>query len=277
MFGPNFSGFGQRGFISFMIDETTYYKDQIRIVLKRTKLFTNKYPKIILFILVTILSIYLFNNELFSEFVSTLDQFVFLGEFIGGILSGSLALLSDSAHNLSDTLAIALSYFAHTVGKKPKNTKKTYGYKRAEVLAAFVNASFLVGISIWLLFEAYNRFRKPETIDSKLMLIVAIIGLLANLFSMILLHRDSHISMNIRSSYLHLLGDTISSVGVIAGGIGIYFWNITWIDPVITVLISIYILIQTRHILVNSINILMQASAPLDYEAIKRYRKPTQY
>ena len=86
MFGPNFSGFGQRGFISFMIDETTYYKDQIRIVLKRTKLFTNKYPKIILFILVTILSIYLFNNELFSEFVSTLDQFVFLGEFIGGIL-----------------------------------------------------------------------------------------------------------------------------------------------------------------------------------------------
>lgn len=202
--------------------------------------------------------------------VTVLNATITIAEIIGGILSGSLALLSDAVHNLSDTIAIALSYFANKIAQKPKDARRTYGYKRAEILSAFINSAVLLAISVLLIVEAYKRLKSPESIDGNLMIIVATVGLVANFISVYLLEKDSHDNLNIKSSYLHLLSDTISSVGVVIGGIVIKFWGIVWIDPLITVLISLYILKETWHVLKTTVEILMQTSANLDYEAIKR-------
>lgn len=201
--------------------------------------------------------------------VTMLNAAITVAEIIGGLLSGSLALLSDAVHNLSDTLAIALSYAANRIGRRPKDSKRTFGYKRAEILSAFINSTVLVAITIFLIFEAVKRFKSPQAIDGNLMLIVAVIGLAANLVSVLLLERDSKGNLNIKSSYLHLLGDTFSSIGVIAGGIVIKLWNQLWVDPVVTLLIALYILKETVGILIKTIGILMQSSAPLDYDTIK--------
>ncbi|GAU79803.1 cation diffusion facilitator family transporter [Fusibacter sp. 3D3] len=201
--------------------------------------------------------------------VTLLNATITIAEIIGGIVSGSLALLSDAMHNLSDTIAIALSYYANKIGQKPKDKKRTYGYKRAEILAAFINASVLIALSLLLIIEAIKRFNSPEAINGNLMIIVAFIGLIANLFSVFLLEKDSHENLNIKSSYLHLLGDTVSSVGVLLGGIAIKYWNVLWIDPIVTIAISLYILREAWHVTKTTIDILMQSSPSLDYEHIK--------
>lgn len=184
-----------------------------------------------------------------------------LAEIIGGLISNSLALLSDAFHNLGDGIAILLAYVAHRISKKDSNERKTFGYKRIEILAAFINSVLLVAICIFLIYKAIERLRHPEPINGLIMLIVAGIGLLANLLGVILLKKDSNININVRAAYLHLLGDTLSSAMVIAGGILIYFFNISWLDPLITVLISFYIIKETYSLLKDSVNILMQ-SAP---------------
>ncbi|MPW38417.1 cation diffusion facilitator family transporter [Thermococcus sp. 101 C5] len=193
-----------------------------------------------------------------------------LAEVIGGILSGSLALLSDSLHNFSDSMSILVSYLAIKIGERERNEKYTFGYKRAEILVAFVNSAVLVGVALFLLVEAYKRFKNPEPINGPLMLGVALIGLFANLISVLLLHEHAHESMNVRSAYLHLLSDTLSSVAVVTGGIAIIKWNILWIDPLITVLISLYILRESYEILKESVEVLMEASPNLNFEEIKR-------
>lgn len=202
--------------------------------------------------------------------VTVLNFTITVAEIIGGLLSGSLALLSDSLHNLSDTIAIALSYVANRIAQRPKNPKKTFGYKRTEILAAFVNSTFLIAVSAFLIFEAIRRWRHPESIDGLLMMIVAAIGLFANLLSVVLLRRDSHSNLNIKSSYLHLLSDTVSSVGVVIGGILIKIWGWFWIDPLITLLISLYIIREAWSIVRLSVDILMQSGANLDYEKIRQ-------
>jgi cobalt-zinc-cadmium efflux system protein len=202
--------------------------------------------------------------------VVLLNATITVAELVGGLLSGSLALLSDATHNLSDTVAIALSYFANRISRKPKDARKTFGYKRAEILAAFVNSSVLLVISLFLIVEAVKRFRNPETIDGVLMITVAVMGLLANLMSVFLLHRDSHDNLNIRASYLHLISDTVSSIGVIAGGIIINVWGIFWVDPLVTILIALYIISKAWVVVIKTVDILMQSAADLDYEVIKK-------
>lgn len=202
--------------------------------------------------------------------VTVLNFVITLAEVIGGLLSGSLALLSDSLHNLSDTVAIALSYVANRIAQRPKNPKKTFGYKRTEILAAFVNSTFLIMVSVFLMVEAVQRWRHPEAIDGLLMMVVATIGLLANLLSVILLRRESHGNINIKSSYLHLMSDTVSSVGVVLGGLLIKVWGWYWVDPLITLLISLYIMREAWTIVRLSIDILMQSGANLDYEKIRQ-------
>jgi cobalt-zinc-cadmium efflux system protein len=189
---------------------------------------------------------------------------------VGGLLSGSLALLSDAVHNLSDTIAVAMSYVAWRISQKPRNIKRTFGYKRAEIISAFINSAILLAVLSILLFEAIRRIQTPETIDSTLMIIVAVIGLAANLVSVLLLEKDSKSSLNIKASYLHLISDTVSSVGVVIGGILIKAFGITWIDPVITMLISLWILRETWHVMKKAVAILMQSAASLDYEAIRK-------
>ncbi|OQX70746.1 MAG: cation transporter [Candidatus Cloacimonas sp. 4484_275] len=214
-----------------------------------------------------------FDDSTISEkklfYVTALNVVITIAEIIGGLISGSLALLSDSIHNLSDTISIMLSYFALKIAQRPRNEHKTFGYKRAEIIAAFINASVLLVISLFLIIEAYKRFRHPEEIKSEIMIIVASIGLIANFVSVFLLEKDSHKSLNLKSSYLHLFSDTVSSVGVVLGGIAIKIWNIFWIDPLITLLISLYIIGETWKIIKKTVDILMQSAAALDYENLK--------
>ena len=199
-----------------------------------------------------------------------LNATITLAEFIGGILSNSLALISDAVHNLSDTMSILISYIALRIGNRKSNFKNTFGYKRIEILAALFNAVVLIGISFYLFFEAYHRFLNPEPIESRLMFIVATIGLIGNLVSVLLLHKDSSHNLNVKAAYLHLLGDTLSSVGVIIGSILIYFYKITWVDPLLTVLIGLIIIKGTWGIIKETVNILMQASpSKVEIEKIK--------
>lgn len=202
--------------------------------------------------------------------VTVLNAIITITEFIGGLFSGSLSLISDAVHNLSDTVAIASSYIAYRIGQKPNDARKTFGYKRAEILSAFINATVLLAISAMLIIEAFKRWQSPQAINGTLMMIVAFIGLAANAISVLLLKKDSHENLNIKSSYLHLLSDTVSSLGVLIGGFAIIQWGIVWIDPLITVMISLYISRETWLIIKTTINILMQSSALLDYDTIKR-------
>nr|WP_048056207.1 cation diffusion facilitator family transporter [Pyrococcus sp. ST04] len=193
-----------------------------------------------------------------------------IAEIIGGILSGSLALLSDSLHNFSDAMGILASYIALRIGKMKKNEKFTFGYRRAEILVAFLNSTILVGVSLFLIVEAYRRFSNLKPINARIMLPVATVGLFANLISVALLHEHSHESMNVRSAYLHLLSDTLSSIAVVVGGLMLMKYGVLWIDPAITVAVSLYILREAYYILKESIEVLMEASPNINLESIKK-------
>ncbi len=192
--------------------------------------------------------------------VTVLNLLITVAEFVGGFISNSLALLSDAVHNLGDTFAIILAYIANRVSKRSANERKTFGYKRIEILAALLNAVVLIVIIIFLFREAWFRFYNPEPIKGLIMFIVATVGLLANLLSVVLLKKDSGKNINIKAAYLHLLGDTISSIAVIIGSVLIYFFKIYWVDPVITVVIGLYILKETYSVLREAVDILMQAT-----------------
>lgn len=191
-------------------------------------------------------------------------------EIAGGLLSGSLALLSDALHNLSDTFATLIAYLATLIGKREANPKKTFGYKRLEILAALTNAVILIVMSVFLMREAWHRLQEPSPVNSLIMLVVGMIGLLANLYAVLILRKDAGRSINVKAAYVHLIGDSLSSVVVIIGSVAIRIFKIDWIDPLITVLISIYIVRSGFVILKQSVNILMQ-SAPeyLDLAMVK--------
>lgn len=195
-----------------------------------------------------------------------------IAEIIGGLLSGSLALISDAMHNLTDGIAIIISYIALRLRKVKTSPKHTFGLKRAEIFAAVINSTVLFMISLFLFYEAIHRFIEPEPIKGKLMIIVASVGLLANVTGTLLLKRDSHKSINIRSAYLHLLIDAMSSVTVIIGGLLITFFNIVWIDPLLTILIALYVFRESLLILKESSHILMEG-APADIDLITLQKK----
>jgi len=189
-----------------------------------------------------------------------LNGLITLVEIVGGVFSNSLALISDAIHNLSDTLALILAWFANNFSGRKPDARRTFGYKRFEILSAFINASVLTAISIYLIYEAILRFLHPEPVRSGLMFIIAGIGLVTNLTSMLFLHHDSSKNLNIKAAYVHQLGDTLSSVAVIGGAILLYYTKVLWIDPLLTLIISIVIIIQAYKILRESINILMQST-----------------
>jgi len=187
-----------------------------------------------------------------------LNFIITLVEVIGGLLSGSLSLLSDALHNFSDGISVIVSFIALRLSKRGNTLKNTFGYKRAEILAALFNSSFLIIISFFLFKEAYLRIQHPQNIESKIMITVALVGFVANTISVFLLKPGSKDNMNIRSSYVHLFSDSLSSLGVIIGGILIYYFNITIIDPILTFIIGAYVLKEGFDILKQSINILME-------------------
>lgn len=191
-----------------------------------------------------------------------LNGIITISQFVGGIISGSLALISDALHNLSDVISVILAYIAHRIGLRPQTQKSTFGYKRAEILAAFINAITLIAISVYLLIEAGNRFLNPKEVDFKWMLSLGILGFIANGLSVLILHHNKEENLNIRAAYLHLIGDALTSLAVIAGAVCIWLFQVYWIDPLVTVLISVYIFIHTYQILKESVGILMQFAPP---------------
>ncbi len=199
-----------------------------------------------------------------------LNFVITLAEMIGGVLSGSLSLLSDALHNFSDGISVLLSYLALKLKEREHSYRHTFGLKRAEILAAVINSAVLLLISGYLFYHAFRRFATPTEITGSLMSVVAGIGLLANVLGTVLLHRDSRHSLNIKSAYLHLLSDAISSVGVLLGGLAIIFWKVYWVDPALTILINLYILKESYQILIRAIHILMEGTPPdISLEAIR--------
>jgi cobalt-zinc-cadmium efflux system protein len=188
-----------------------------------------------------------------------LNLLISIVELIGGIFSNSLALISDALHNFSDGIAILITYITLRISKKAPNSQLTFGYKRIQIMAAMFNAMTLIAICLFLLVEAYKRLMKPEEIEGFSMIYIAGIGLLANVAGVFLLKDFSSKNLNIKAAYLHLIGDTLSSVAVIIGGLLIIFFKLYWVDPVITLLISIYIIKETWEVIAETYNILMQS------------------
>ncbi len=190
-------------------------------------------------------------------------------EFGGGLLSGSLALLSDAIHNLGDSASIVMAYVASRISQRNSNQSKTYGYRRAEILSSYFNAIFLLVMSALLIWEAIRRFAHPHPVNGGLMLVVAVVGLLANGFSAWLLHSGSHNNLNLKATYLHILSDAFASGGVILGALIIKIFHVVWADPLMTIVVSVYSAYKTIPIIIEATNILMEAGPRLDYRAVK--------
>jgi cobalt-zinc-cadmium efflux system protein len=185
---------------------------------------------------------------------------VMIAEAVGGILSNSLALLGDAGHMLTDALAIGLSLVAIVIARRPATVTKTFGYHRAEILAALFNGTVLVLISAYIFYEAYQRFSEPPTVNTPLMLIIAAAGLVTNLIGMLMLRRASHSSLNVRAAFWHIIGDTVSSVGVIIAGLIILVTGWYIADPIVSVLIGMVILWGAVRIVRESTDILLEAT-----------------
>ena len=191
-------------------------------------------------------------------------------EVIYAFLSGSFALLSDAGHMLTDVMALALSLFAIRVGQRPADLKRTFGYRRTEILAAALNAGMLFAIGIYILFEAYKRLREPVEVQTTPMLIVATLGLLVNIVSARILVSGSQGSLNVKSAYLEVMGDLLGSVAVIAGALLIRLTGMTWIDPVLGALIGLWVLPRTWTLLKASVNVLLEGVPDgLDLDALR--------
>lgn len=199
-----------------------------------------------------------------------LNFLITIAEVIGGIYSGSLALISDAMHNFSDGIAIIITYVAMRLSERPRSLKYTFGLKRAEIIAAIVNASTLIIISIFLVKEAIDRLYHPTPIGGQLMLIIASIGLAANIVGTMLLKKGSENNLNLRAAYFHLLSDAVSSLAVIIGAVCIVYFQIYWIDPVLTILISLYILKETFEIVKEAVDVVMMSSpSTVDLNEVK--------
>ncbi|WP_022802550.1 cation diffusion facilitator family transporter [Deinococcus ficus] len=191
-------------------------------------------------------------------------------EVVYGLLSGSLALLSDAGHMLTDVAALALSLFAIRMGRRPADRKRTFGYRRTEILAAALNAGALFAIGIYILFEAYRRLNEPVDVQTTPMLIVATLGLIVNVISARVLVGGSEGSLNMKSAYLEVMGDLLGSVAVIIGALLIRFTGLTWIDPVLGAAIGLWVLPRTWTLLKASVNVLMEGVPDgLDLDALR--------
>jgi len=186
-----------------------------------------------------------------------LNILITTAQIIGGVISGSLALLSDALHNFSDVLSLVVSYVASKLSKQKASVHRTFGYKRAEILAAFINASTLVIVAVLLIIEAIERFQHPQKIESGLVIWLSLIAIIANGLSVLILKKDSENNINIKSAYLHLFTDMLASVAVLIGGLLMKYYQLYWVDSVLTLLIAIYLIWVGYELLKTSTKILM--------------------
>ena len=186
-------------------------------------------------------------------------------EAVAGILGNSLALLTDAAHNFTDAIALGLSWYAIRLTSQPANGRKTYGYHRAGILVALLNSTTLVLISLGIFYEAWRRFMSPPEVQSGILITVGLIAVAVNLATALLVKKGSEHDLNIRSAFLHLVGDVISTVGAVIAGVIIYFTGANWLDPLVSVLIGFLILYNAWGILHDSVEILLE-STPRDID-----------
>lgn len=198
-----------------------------------------------------------------------LNLLITAAEFVAGLMAGSLALIADAAHNLNDAASLGISLGARTVARRSADRRRTFGYRRAEVIGAFINLITLVLIALYLLKEAVERYLNPRPVDGQLMIIVASIALAGNVATAALLHRASKHNLNIQSAFVHIVADALASAGVIVAGVLVMRYGWTWIDPLLTAIISGYILLQSGHLLRRTTAILMESAPPdFDYDAM---------
>lgn len=207
-------------------------------------------------------------NEKLLTWALALTGTFLVVEVIGGIVTQSLALLSDAAHMFTDTTALAIALVAIRIGKRAVDARRTYGYQRFEILAAAFNALLLFGVAGWILYEAYSRFVDPAPVNSTGMLAVASVGLAVNLVSMKLLSAGSAASLNVKGAYLEVWSDMLGSLGVIVGAILIRYTGWLWVDPAIAVAIGLWVLPRTWTLLKESTNILLEGT-PSDVDSSK--------
>ena len=179
-------------------------------------------------------------------------------EALAGLQARSLALLSDAGHNFTDALALLLAWFGHYLESRPADDVRTYGYRRAGVLAAFVNALALVALAGFIFYESYRRLRSPEPVDEVTMLVVAGLGLVLNLAIMCWMRFDQRRDLNIRSAYLHMFGDALGSIGILIGAVLIRYTGWYLVDPLLSVLIGGLILWTASDVIKESLNILLE-------------------
>ncbi|MEO0571687.1 MAG: cation diffusion facilitator family transporter [Bacteroidota bacterium] len=186
-----------------------------------------------------------------------LNVLVTLVQIIGGLISGSLSLLSDAVHNFSDVVSLFVSLLANKLSKKKASVNNTFGYKRAEIIAAFMNSALLMVISIFLIVEAIERFFTPQEIATDWVIWLAVLAILVNGFSVLLLKKDAEVNMNMKSAYLHLFTDMMASIAVLIGGIVMKYYAMFWIDPMLTLLIALYLIYVGYDLLKKSTKVLM--------------------
>ncbi|MGR9354495.1 cation diffusion facilitator family transporter [Rhizobium leguminosarum] len=187
-----------------------------------------------------------------------LTSIFLVAEVVAGFVFNSLALLSDAAHMMTDVAALAIALLAIKIGGRPADERRTFGYKRLEVLAAAFNAILLFAVAIYVLVEAIGRFQYPETTESTGMLVVAVVGLAVNLVSMRLLASGRDESFNVKGAYLEVWADMLGSLGVVAGALTIRFTGWTWVDPVVAVAIGLWVLPRTWILLRDTTNVLLE-------------------
>ncbi len=186
-----------------------------------------------------------------------LNVLITISQVIGGIISGSLSLLSDALHNFSDVLSLIVSYIANKYSKKQASLNRIFGYKRSEIIAAFINASTLMIVAVYLVYEAIIRFFNPKEIESGLVIWLALLGIIANGFSVLLLRKSARDNMNMRSAYLHLITDMSASIAVLVGGLLMKYFGWFWVDSVLTILIAAYLIFMGYGLLKKSFKVLM--------------------
>ncbi len=187
-----------------------------------------------------------------------LNILITVAQGIGALVSGSLSLLSDALHNFSDVIALIISYIAEILTQKEATPQQTFGYKRAEVIAALINAASLIAIALMLTKEAVIRFNEPVVIDSLIVIVLAALSILVNGGSAFLIKNEAKENMNMKSAYLHLLSDLISSIAVLVGGIYMSYFQVFWIDSLLSIGIAIYLIISALGLLVKTLKVLMQ-------------------
>jgi cobalt-zinc-cadmium efflux system protein len=186
-----------------------------------------------------------------------LNAVITITQAIGGVLSGSLALLSDALHNFSDVISLIISFVANRYATKAASEEKTFGYKRAEIIAAFINAASLIILASFLIYESILRFITPELIQADWVIALAILGIVVNGLSVLFLHSSAAQNMNLKSAYLHLMSDMSASVAVLLGGIAMYYYEWFWVDSVLTLGIALYLLVMGYQLLKDSFHVLM--------------------